>query len=115
MKANPHPEILRTLHAEGISSECVSRGEVERVLEAVPGVDRAHILFTPNFAPRDEYEWAFAQGVRVTVDNSYVVEQWPRGVPRPRDFRARGYGHGPRPSPSRPHGRRALEVRRAGR
>jgi bifunctional diaminopimelate decarboxylase / aspartate kinase len=78
MKANPHPEILRALHAEGISAECVSRGEVERVVEAVPNVDRKHILYTPNFAPRDEYVWAFEQGVQVTVDNIYALEQWPR-------------------------------------
>jgi diaminopimelate decarboxylase/aspartate kinase len=77
MKANPHPDLLRTLHAEGISAECVSRGEVERVLEAVPGTDPAHILYTPNFAPRDEYQWAFDKGVQVTVDNVYVIERWP--------------------------------------
>jgi bifunctional diaminopimelate decarboxylase / aspartate kinase len=77
MKANPHPELLRVLHAEGISAECVSRGEVERVFEAVPGVDPKHILYTPNFAPRDEYSWAFEQGVQVTVDNLYAIERWP--------------------------------------
>jgi bifunctional diaminopimelate decarboxylase / aspartate kinase len=77
MKANPHPELLRVLHAEGISAECVSRGEVERVVEAVPGVDLKHILYTPNFAPRDEYMWAFERGVQVTVDNLYAIERWP--------------------------------------
>jgi diaminopimelate decarboxylase/aspartate kinase len=77
MKANPHPEILRTLHAEGISPECVSRGEVERVFEVLPKIDRSHILYTPNFAPRDEYVWAFEQGVQVTVDNTYAIEKWP--------------------------------------
>ena len=77
MKANPHPELLRTLHTEGVHPECVSRGEVERVYSSIPNIDRKHILFTPNFAPRDEYVWAFEQGVQVTVDNSYVVEQWP--------------------------------------
>jgi diaminopimelate decarboxylase/aspartate kinase len=40
-------------------------------------LDRSSILFTPNFAPREEYAWAFAQGVRVTVDNSYALEAWP--------------------------------------
>jgi diaminopimelate decarboxylase/aspartate kinase len=77
MKANPHPELLRVLHAEGIHAECVSPGEVQRVLEAVPGTDRSHILYTPNFAPRDEYVWGFEQGVRVTVDNAYALEKWP--------------------------------------
>jgi bifunctional diaminopimelate decarboxylase / aspartate kinase len=77
MKANPNPDILRLLHAEGVEMECVSRGEVERTLQLFPTLDRARILFTPNFAPREEYEWAFTQGVRVTVDNSYALEAWP--------------------------------------
>lgn len=77
MKANPHPELLRTLHAEGVHLECVSPGEVERVVASVPGIDRSHILYTPNFAPRDEYVWGYEQGVRVTVDNTFVLERWP--------------------------------------
>ncbi len=83
---------------EGIHAECVSRGEVERVYSAVSNVDRKHILFTPNFAPRDEYVWAFEQGVQVTVDNSYVVEQVAGRLQGPRDLRAcryaaQGRGH----------------------
>jgi bifunctional diaminopimelate decarboxylase / aspartate kinase len=77
MKANPNPDILRLLHAEGIQMECVSRGEVVRTMALFKDLPRANILFTPNFAPRDEYEWAFAQGVRVTVDNLYALEAWP--------------------------------------
>ena len=77
MKANPHPELLRTLHSEGIHPECVSRGEVEHVLATLPDIDRSHILFTPNFAPRDEYVWAFEQGAQVTIDNTYAIEKWP--------------------------------------
>ncbi len=78
MKANPHPEVLRALHAEGINFECVSRGEVERVLETVPGIEPSRILYTPNFAPRDEYAWALEQGVQVTVDNTWAIEKWPQ-------------------------------------
>ena len=37
---------------------------------------RSSILFTPNFAPRAEYAWALARGVRVTVDNSFVLDAW---------------------------------------
>jgi bifunctional diaminopimelate decarboxylase / aspartate kinase len=77
MKANPHPEILKAVRAEGVEFECVSRGEVERVIKLFPEIERSHILFTPNFAPRNEYEWAFEQGVRVTVDNTYAVSAWP--------------------------------------
>ncbi len=76
VKANPHPEILRALHAEGVGLECVSRAEVERVLAAVPGVARDDILFTPNFAPRAEYAWALALDLRVTIDNLAILRDW---------------------------------------
>jgi diaminopimelate decarboxylase/aspartate kinase len=76
LKANPHPDILRTVFAAGCGFECVSRPEAERVLESVPGIEREHILFTPNFAPRDEYRWALHQGLRVTVDNLAILRDW---------------------------------------
>jgi diaminopimelate decarboxylase/aspartate kinase len=76
VKANPHPEILRTIAAGGLSFECVSQGEVGRVLDSVPGIARERLLFTPNFAPRAEYEWALRSGLRVTVDNLYVLREW---------------------------------------
>ena len=77
MKANPHPQILLEVDAAGLDFECVSAGEVQRVLEVRPDVARERIHYTPNFAPRDEYEWAFGQGVRVTVDNNYALDAWP--------------------------------------
>jgi bifunctional diaminopimelate decarboxylase / aspartate kinase len=77
MKANPHPQLLRTLHAEGVEFECVSRGEAERALEVIAGLDPQRILYTPNFAPRAEYAWALERGVRVTVDNPYALSAWP--------------------------------------
>lgn len=77
MKANPHPGILRTVHEAGLGIECVSRGEIEAALSAVAGLEASSILFTPNFAARAEYEWALARGVRVTVDNLYVLAEWP--------------------------------------
>jgi bifunctional diaminopimelate decarboxylase / aspartate kinase len=77
MKANPHPQLLRALRAEGIEFECVSRGEAERVLELFPDHERERILYTPNFAPRSEYAWALGAGVRVTVDNVYALTAWP--------------------------------------
>ena len=76
MKANSHPDVLRAVRAEGVDLECVSRGEVQRVLEVFPDIDRQRILFTPNFAPREEYAWAFEQGVRVTVDNTSALASW---------------------------------------
>jgi diaminopimelate decarboxylase/aspartate kinase len=77
VKANPHPEILRRVAAEGLCFECVSRAEVERVLAEVPGLGVGRILFTPNFAPRSEYEWALRTGVQLTVDNLYALRAWP--------------------------------------
>jgi diaminopimelate decarboxylase/aspartate kinase len=77
MKANPHPEILRAVYAAGLGIECVSRGEIDRALTSVPQIDRARVLFTPNFAPRAEYAYALDIGLRVTIDNLFVLEQWP--------------------------------------
>lgn len=77
MKANPHPDILRQLHTAGVAFECVSRGEVERAIEAVPGLDPTTILYTPNFASRGEYEWALTTRIQVTVDNTFVLREWP--------------------------------------
>lgn len=77
MKANPHREILRTLRDEGIEFECVSRGEVEHLTATCPEVEPQRILYTPNFAPREEYAWALERGVRVTVDNTFALTAWP--------------------------------------
>lgn len=77
-KANPHAGLLQQLSAEGIGMECVSRGEVEHVLATLPGLEPSQVLFTPNFAPRSEYEWALQAGVQLTIDNLYVLRQWPQ-------------------------------------
>jgi diaminopimelate decarboxylase/aspartate kinase len=76
MKANSSPRVLQTIRAEGVDFECVSRGEVERALQLFPDLDPGRILYTPNFAPRAEYAWAFERGVRVTVDNLYALTAW---------------------------------------
>src|SRR5438477_271686 len=75
MKANAHPEVLRIAVAEGLDLECVSRGEILRALESCPGLAPRRLLYTPNFAPREEYAWAFEQGVTVTIDNLYLLQQ----------------------------------------
>ena len=76
LKANAHPAILHALAAEGFGFECVSLAEVEHVIETLPGLDRARILFTPSFAPRAEYAEALALGVHVTVDNVEMLDRW---------------------------------------
>lgn len=77
MKANAHPGVLRELEGMGLGMECVSIGEVECVLELFPDIDPARVLFTPNFAPREEYRRGFEHGVRVTLDNIYPLRHWP--------------------------------------
>jgi diaminopimelate decarboxylase/aspartate kinase len=77
VKANDHVSLLRVMAEEGIGFECVSMDEVQHVLSAIQGLDAEEILFTPNFAPRHEYEMALQLGVRLTVDNSWVLQQWP--------------------------------------
>ena len=77
MKANWHPQILRRVHAAGLLLECVSRGELEQAFASVPRLAPERVLFTPNFAPRAEYEYGLAQGVHVTLDNLYPLKMWP--------------------------------------
>jgi diaminopimelate decarboxylase/aspartate kinase len=77
MKANWHPAILRRIYGAGLTLECVSRGELEHAFAEVPGLDPDRVLFTPNFAPRSEYEYGFEKGVHVTLDNLYPLKAWP--------------------------------------
>jgi diaminopimelate decarboxylase/aspartate kinase len=81
MKANPHVEVLKKMHAAGLGFECVSLGEVQAVRGALAGIDPMRILYTPNFAPRAEMAQVLALdvergGVRVTVDSLWAVEKW---------------------------------------
>ena len=66
------------------------------VLTAVPGIDRERILYTPNFAPRDEYAWALGTGAWVTLDNLHPLRHWGE-LFRGRELLVRidtGYGRG---------------------
>ena len=97
VKANPNEDILRLMQGRGLGFECVSPGEVALVLRLFPSMDPQHVLFTPNFAPREEYAWAFARNVRVTLDNLYPLEAWPEVFRGRRVFvridPGRGRGH----------------------
>lgn len=96
MKANANPEVLKTFRNIGLGFECVSVGEVKKVLELFPDIDRNEILFTPNFAPRSEYEEGLDLGVNVTLDNIYPLKQWPE-IFEGRELFLRidpGHGHG---------------------
>jgi diaminopimelate decarboxylase/aspartate kinase len=96
LKANWHPEILKLFHELGLGFECVSQSEVEHVLKTLPGIDRKKVLFTPNFAPKSEYEWSLQQGIWVTLDNLHPLKAWPE-LFKGREVFARidtGYGRG---------------------
>ena len=71
IKANAHPALLREIAAQGFGLECVSPGELARAAEI-----GAALLFTPNFAAREEYANAYARGAQVTVDNLHPLAHW---------------------------------------
>ena len=77
VKANFNAELVRTLDDEGVDFECVSPGEVEWLREVLPDLATDRILFTPNFAPREEYAWAVEEGLTVTLDNLHPLKHWP--------------------------------------
>ena len=74
VKANTHPAILGALAEEGFGFECVSPGELRFVLAHVP--ESAPLLFTPNFAPREDYAWALTTRATVSLDALYPLEHW---------------------------------------
>ncbi len=77
IKANDHPDLLRILEGKGINFECVSPWELNHVFETMPNLDPTRVLYTPNFAPREDYELGFQKGVYVTLDNLHPLETWP--------------------------------------
>jgi len=76
MKANPHPAVLRELHAAGLGMECVSLNEALHALRSIPSLRPAEVLLTPNFVARRELRAALEAGLRLTVDNLYILEHW---------------------------------------
>ena len=76
VKANTNRELLQLFYERGLGFECVSIGEVAYILELFPDIERNRILFTPNFAPRTEYEQALREGIHVTIDNIFILQQW---------------------------------------
>jgi len=77
IKANTHPDILRALVNDGFGLECVSLGEIEHVFSTIPDIAPNRVLFTPSFAPVEEYAQGLARGITVTVDNIELLQQWP--------------------------------------
>ncbi len=77
MKANHYAPILQHFYQMGLGFECVSLTEIHEALRLFPNIDRSRLLFTPNFAPREEYEQALAAKVWVTLDSLYPLQYWP--------------------------------------
>lgn len=77
IKSNSNADILTEFYNIGLNFECVSWNEVLLILGLFPELDHSRILFTPNFALREEYEQALAHGITLTVDNLYPLQQWP--------------------------------------
>lgn len=77
VKANFNADLLRAMGEVGVDFECVSPGEVQWLEEVFPDFDLTRILFTPNFAAREEYEWGIGKGLQVTLDNLYPLQAWP--------------------------------------
>ena len=62
MKANPHREIAASVCTRRAGLRVrVARAKSSACSQTCPDIDRQQILFTPNFAPRAEYAWAFEQ------------------------------------------------------
>jgi diaminopimelate decarboxylase/aspartate kinase len=96
VKANANRDVLRLVHDAGLGFECVSPGEIDRVRGLFPRLDHRRLLFTPNFAPREDYVRGFEAGAFVTLDNLYPLEAWP-DVFEGHELLARidpGQGHG---------------------
>lgn len=78
MKANPNSEILKRLYDLGFNFECVSIEEVEHIFKCFPAIHPKRVLFTPNFAPKEEYQKALDLNIHLTLDNIYPLKEWPQ-------------------------------------
>ena len=77
MKSNSNPDVLRTIYSHGVGLEMVSPGEIQRVQSTLDTIKEQDMLFTPNFAPIEEYQLAFEKGCHVTIDNKFILEHAP--------------------------------------
>ncbi len=77
MKANPNPDILKSIYSQGVGIEIVSPGELKRTTNTLPNIKKSDMLFTANFAPIEDYIEAYDSGCHVTIDNKFILEQNP--------------------------------------
>lgn len=77
IKANSNADILKNLYKKGIGFECVSIHELQHILALLPDIKPSQLVFTPNFAEKNEYQFALALGCHVTIDSLYPLQHWP--------------------------------------
>jgi len=63
MKANPHPDILRTLAAAGSCFDCASKGEIELLVSST-GINYDRISFGNTIKKERDIAWAYEKGIR---------------------------------------------------
>ncbi|HJL15867.1 MAG TPA: bifunctional aspartate kinase/diaminopimelate decarboxylase [Sandaracinaceae bacterium LLY-WYZ-13_1] len=76
VKANPNPDVLRHLHDRGVSFQCGSVGELERLSELFEDAGE-RIVFTGHGTVADDYRRAFELGAQVVVGSETPLRAWP--------------------------------------
>ncbi len=94
IKANPNPKIVSIIADEGFGADASSPAEIEFALAS--GMKRDDILFSPNYASRQELVHALKEGVAINFDDLGQFETLSRfGVPKVVSFRLNpGFGSG---------------------
>ena len=67
VKGLPNPYILKILKSEGFGGDCSSLPEVMLCDKA--GIEKEFIMFTSNETPAREYEYAYAKGAVINLDD----------------------------------------------
>ena len=93
VKANPNPSILSIAKEQGLGIDASSRNEATLALRT--GFKAEKIMFTPNFASREELLWASNSGMAVNFDSVSQLAQVSGKVPKTVSFRIKiNYGKG---------------------
>ena len=75
--ANPHPKILRKAFELNVDFMCISSDEITRILKNVPELTPKRIVFVPDHAQSEDFEYAFHYGLHVVVKGFYPFKVWP--------------------------------------
>ncbi len=72
VKALPNPYILKILASEGCGADCSSLPEL--MLSEISGIKKDHVIFTSNETPAAEYQYAYANGNIINLDDITHIE-----------------------------------------